>query len=301
MSVTMNRRLPPRVLSLVCAALGLGSAGVARAQFLTPSTAVVVPPVLGTLLEVEVSWYRPEAFVDAYGSTQRFPGSLDLGLGVVRASYSPWEHVAFGVVVPYRWTRLGLGPGFPPVSASGTPGVGVFADWTSGPCAGHALCPTVRLGYYRARSDASPTVTISDGIRRAFVVIRVAPVPMSEADRWQVAGTLSGEYGWPVGVSPREVDSRLQLELGHVLGRVGRSDVWLFGLAGYRSATSATQDDMYFHDGTSRSGFAGARLDWRMDPEVPERRVVTLNVARDVRPTNALVGWRAGVSFVTTL
>lgn len=297
----MNRILRPRVLSLVLAALGLGWAGAARAQFLTPSTAVVVPPALGTRLEVEVSWYRPEAFVDAYGSTQRFPGSLDLGLGVVRASYSPWEHVAFGVVVPYRWTRMGLGPGFTSVSSSGTPGLGVFADWTSGPCAGRDLCPTVRLGYYRARRDPSPTVTISDGINRAFVVIRVAPISTSEAGRWQGAGTLSGEYGWPVGVSPREVDARLQLELGHALGRVGTSHLWLFGLAGYRSATSATQDDMYFHDGTSRSSFAGVRLDWRMDPEVPERRVVTLRVARDVRPTNALVGWRAGVSFVTTL
>lgn len=297
----MNRSLRPGALLLVLAALGLGSAGAARAQFLTPSTAVVVPPVLGTRLEVEVSWYRPEAFVDAYGSTQRFPGSLDLGLGVVRASYSPWEHVAFGVVVPYRWTRLGLGPGLNSVSSSGNPGLGVFADWTSGPCAGRALCPTVRLGYYRARADASPTVTISDGIDRAFAVVRLAPAPTSEAGGWQGAGTLSGEYGWPVGVLPREVDSRLQLELGHGLGRVGRSDLWLFGLAGYRSATSATEEDIRFHDGTSRSGFAGLRLDWRMDPEVPERRVVTVNVTRDVRPTNALVGWRAGVSFVTTL
>ncbi len=295
----MNLRVRPAVLLL--AVLSAQPALAAHAQFVTPNTSIVVPPVRGTRVEVDFSWYRPEAFVDTYGSTQRFPGSLDFGLAVVRASYSPGPHFALGVLAPYRWTRVGLGPGLPSVSSSGSPGLGVFADWTSGPCGGHALCPTIRLGYYRARTDASPVVTISDGVDRASLLLRIAPAATTEGRRWQGAGTLSVEYGRPVGVSPREVDSRLQLELGHALGRVRTSDFWLFGLAGYRSATSATEDDMYFHDGTSRGEFAGLRLDWRLDPRNPERRIVTLSVTRDVRPSNALVGWRGGISFGTTL
>lgn len=295
----MNFRIRPN--GFLLAVLSAGWALTAHAQFVTPNTSIVVPPVRGTRVEVDLSWYRPEAFVDTYGSTQRFPGSLDFGLAVVRASYSPGPHFALGVLAPYRWTRVGLGPGLPSISSSGTPGLGVFADWTSGPCGDHALCPAIRLGYYRARTDAGPVVTISDSVNRASVLLRIAPAPKTEGRRWQGAGILGVEYGWPVGVSPRELDSRFQLELGHALARLRTSDLWLFGLAGFRSATSATEEDMYFHDGTSRGWFAGLRLDWRLDPRDPERRIVSLSVTRDLRPTNALVGWRGGISFGTTL
>jgi hypothetical protein len=295
--MSVHTRQPCQLIVALC----LGWTGTGLAQLVTPSTNVVVPPVGRTRVEIEFSWYRPEAFVDAFGSTQRFPGSLGFGLAIGRASYSPLPHLALGVVAPYRWTRLDIGQGGPSLSSTGNTGLGLFVDWARGPCRGHALCPSARLGYYRARTDANPVITISDGIDRVFAFLQIASASPTGSDRWQEAGTLYLDSGWPTGITPRQFDARLQLELGHVLVRTGTSDLWLFALAGYRDSTSATEEDMFFHEGTSSSGFAGLRLNWRLDQEIPERRIVSLSVTRDFRPDNALVGWRGGISFATTL
>ncbi len=294
-------RTPGPRRGLVLAALLAGVAGPCAAQLLTPNTTLVVPPERHARLEVDLSWYRPEAFVDAYGNSQRFPGALDFGLAVASASYSPVAHFALGLVVPYRATRLDLGVDGAAASSSGNPGVGVFVDWTSGPCRGRALCPTIRLGYYHARTDSSRTITTSDGIDRVSLLARLAPSATREAGPWQGAGTLYVSIGQPVGTASPLVESRLQLELGRALGAGETPAVRCFALAGLRAATSATEEGVYFHGETSSSWFAGARLDWQLDPPNPERRTVRVSVTRDLRPENALEGWRVAIAFAATL
>ncbi len=299
--MTRGVRLVGAAPGVVAAALGLAWAGTALGQFMVPESGVVLPPPKGALVEIEASWYSPEGFVDTSGTTQRFPGSLDFALAVVRASYSPARHLAFGLVVPYRWTELDLGVESLAVSSRGNPGFGVFADWSPAPCGGRSLCPSVRLGLYHARHDGSPIVTISDGIDRATAALTLAPSLPREDTRWRFAGTLWADFGRTPGIAPRQVDSRLEVELGRAIGRVRSSDLWLFGFAGYRTGTSATQEDIYFHNGTSRSAFAGLRLEWRPASATAERRVVRLSVSRDLRPENALIGWRGAVSVAMFL
>ena len=56
---------------------------------------------------------------------------------------------------------------------------------------------------------------------------------------------------------------------------------------------------MFFHDRTSQGAFAGLRLDLRP----PARTMipsVRLSVVKDLRPRNALSGWRTTISLATT-
>jgi hypothetical protein len=70
-------------------------------------------------------------------------------------------------------------------------------------------------------------------------------------------------------------------------------------VVGYRSSTSARQEGMFFHDRTSQGAFAGLRLDW----QPPARTMIPslrLSVVKDLRPRNALSGWRTTLSLAAT-
>lgn len=280
------------------AAALLAGAGTAGAQLLTPNDTIAVPPVGHTRVELVSSLYSVDSFVDLDGNAQRFPGSLDFALAVVRASYSPWRHVAFGIEQPYRRSTFNE-PGIEATFvAKGIPGVGFFVDWAPGEQRADRWRPTLRLEWFRARDENDRPLTISDGANRASVALALAGPVGSSPGAWRREATFQLLYGPRLEGEHRYVEARVQLAAGRPVLRIMRSDLCAFGIVGYRSSTSARQEGMFFHDRTSQGAFAGARLDWQpAKAGVPEIR---LSAVEDVRARNALSGWRATLSLVGT-
>ncbi len=290
---------PVRRRCLATVVAFLAGAGVSRGQLLTPNTSIVVPPVGHARLEVDYSLFTPASFVDLDGHAQGFPGSLDFALAVLRVSYSPLRNLAIGVEQPYRRSTFdepGIEASF---SSRGIPGVGFFVDWAPGGDRSHRWRPVLRFGYFRARSETDRALTISDGANRYSAALGLDTSARPGGSGWRGGGTFQVLYGPPLEAEPRFLESRVQVEAGRPVLHVFGSEVCAFGLLGYRSSTSARQEGMFFHDRTSQGAFAGLRLDLRP----PARTMIPglrLSVVKDLRPRNALSGWRTTISLAAT-
>lgn len=277
----------------------LASAGIGRGQLLTPNTSIVVPPVGYARVETEYSLYAADSFVDLEGHEQRFPGSLDFALAVLRVSYSPLRNLAIGVEQPYRRSTFeepGIEASF---SSKGIPGIGFFVDWAPGGDRPHRWRPVLRLEYFRARNETDQVLTISDGANRYSATFGLDSPASIGGQGWRGAGTFQLVYGPPLEAERRYLESRVQLEAGRPVLHVLGSEFRAFWLLGYRSATIARQEGMFFHDRTSQGAFAGLRLDW----QPPARTMipsVRLSVVKDLRPRNAISGWRTTISLAVT-
>ncbi len=290
---------PVRRRCLATVVAFLAGAGVGRAQLFTPNSSIVVPSVGHARLEVEYSLFTADSFVGLEGYEQRFPGSLDFALAVLRVSYSPLRNLAIGVEQPYRRSTFdepGIEASF---SSKGIPGIGFFVDWAPGGDRPHRWRPALRFGYFRARNETDRVLTISDGANRYSATFGLDSPEANPGQGWRGGGTFQILYGPPLEAEPRFLESRLQVEAGRPVLHVFGSEVCAFGLLGYRSSTSARQEGMFFHDRTSQGAFAGLRLDLRP----PARTMipsVRLSVVKDLRPRNALSGWRTTISLATT-
>jgi len=278
----------------------LVAAANAGAQFITPNTGLAVPPPGAARVEVEYSIYRVDEFVDLTGAAQAFPNHLYFNLGVLRASYSPFAHVAIGALLPYRWTSFAESEGEPSLTARGSPGLGVFADWSPADSGSRAPVLGVRVGYFHARTDDNPGVTISDGYSRYTAMVSLASAPAAP-DGWHADGSLDLEYAPAAAGQERQIEARLQIAAGRRIARLAGAELRLLALTGYRASRSAVEEDVYFHDLTSRNGFAGFRVEWAPAPPAPDRWAARLSITDDFAPDNAVVGWRATLSFATTL
>lgn len=293
MTAPVRRRCLTTVVAL------LAAAGAARGQLLTPNSSIVVPPVGHARVETEYSLYAADSFVGLEGDVQRFPGSLDFALAVLRVSYSPLRNVAIGVEQPYRRSTFdepGIEASF---SSKGIPGIGFFVDWTPGGDRPHRWRPVLRVGYFRPRNETDRVLTISDGANRYSAALSLDSPARPGGSGWRGGGTFQVLYGPPLEAEPRFLESRAQVEAGRPVLHVLGSEVCAFGLLGYRSATTARQEGMFFHDRTSQGVFAGLRLDWKL----PARTMIPglrLSVVKDLRPRNALSGWRTTLSLAAT-
>jgi hypothetical protein len=289
----MTRRAGHHIVA--AAAVLLTGAGGAGAQLLTANDAIVIPPVGHMRVEAECSLFAADSFVDLDGHAQRFPGSLDFALGVLRASYSRWRNVALGVEQPYRRSTFdepGIEASF---VAKGIPGVGLFIDWSPAGDQSHRWRPVLRFEYFRSRNESDQVLTVSDGANRYSAVFGLTPTARPGSASWRGGGTLQLMWAPPLEAEGRFFESRLQVEAGRAILHPFGFDLSVFGLVGYRSSTTARQEGMYFHDRTSQGAFAGLRLDWRAAKgAAPE---VRLSAVRDVRARNALSGWRTTLSF----
>ncbi len=293
MTAPVRRRRLATVVAL------LVGAGVSRGQLLTPNSSIVVPPVGHARAETEYSLYAADSFVGLEGYEQRFPGSLDFALAVLRVSYSPLRNLAIGVEQPYRRSTFdepGIEASF---SSKGIPGVGVFVDWAPGGDRLRRWRPVLRFGYFRARKETDRFLTISDGANRYSAALSLDSPARPGGSGWRGGGTFQVLYGPPLEAEPRFLESRVQVEAGRPVLHVFGSEFCAFGLFGYRSSTSAQQEGMFFHDRTSQGAFAGLRLDLRPPARtmVPSLR---LSVVKDLRPRNALSGWRTTLSLAAT-
>lgn len=269
-----------------------------RGQDLNPNTVVTVPPVGHGIVEVLYSSYRPEAFVGRDGVRQRFPGDLQFALGLLRLSYSPLRDFALGVEVPYRWTSYDE-PGVEASFASGGwPGIGAFADWSPRQ-RGRRLQPAVRVEYQRARSETDQILTISDGVSRFAATLQLADGGALPA-HWRGAARLRLEYGPPVEASPRHFEARVQLQAGPRLLHVGGTDLHGLAVLGYRASSAARQEGNFLHDRTSQGAFSGLLLSSEFHGRALVR-LVSLSALRDIRPRNALSGWRITFSVTSGL
>lgn len=287
---------PMRRRCLTTIVVVLASAGVVRGQLLTPNSSIVVPPVGHARVETEYSLYAADSFVDLDGNAQRFPGSLDFALAVLRVSYSPLHNLAFGVEQPYRRSTFNE-PGIEASYVSkGVPGVGFFVDWAPGGDRPHRWRPVLRFGYVRARDETDQVLTISDGANRYSAALSLDAPARPGGSGWRGGGTFQLVYGPPLEAERRFLESRVQVEAGRSVVHVFGSEICAFGLLGYRSSTSARQEGMFFHDRTSQGAFAGLRLDLRRPARtlIPSLR---LSVVKDLRPRNALSGWRTTLSL----
>ena len=277
----------------------LAGAGVSPAQLLTPNSSLVVPPVGHARVETEYSLYAIDSFVDLGGHEQRFPGSLDFALAVLRVSYSPMWNLAIGVEQPYRRSTFeepGIEASF---LSKGIPGIGFFVDGAPGGDRPHRWRPVLRFGYLRARNETDQVLTISDGANRYSATFGLDSPATNGGRGWRGGGTFQLVYGPPLEAERRFLESRVQVEAGRPVFNVLGSELCAFGLLGYRSATIARQEGMFFHDRTSQGAFAGLRLDW----QPPARTMMPglrLSVVKDLRPRNALSGWRTTVSLAAT-
>ncbi|TAM45758.1 MAG: hypothetical protein EPN53_14455 [Acidobacteria bacterium] len=277
----------------------LAGSGVSRGQLLTPNTSIVVPPVGHARAETEYSLYAADSFAGLDGHEQRFPGSLDFTLAVLRVSYSPLRNLAIGVEQPYRRSAFdepGIEASF---SSKGIPGIGFFVDWAPRGDRTHRWRPVLRFGYFRARNETDRVLTISDGANRYSAALSLDAPAGPEGSGWRGGGTFQVLYGPPLEAERRFLESRVQVEAGRPVLHVLGSELCAFGLLGYRSSTSARQEGMFLHDRTSQGAFAGLRLDWK----VPARTMIPglrLSVVKDLRPRNALSGWRTTLSLAAT-
>ena len=293
MSTSVRRR---RLASLVAL---LAGAGVSRGQLLTPNSSIAVPPVGHARVETEYSLYAANSFVDLEGHEQRFPGSLDFALAVLRVSYSPMRNLAIGVEQPYRRSTFeepGIEASF---SSKGIPGIGFFIDWAPGGDKPHRWRRVLRFGYVRARNETDQVLTISDGANRYSATFGLDSPATQGGQGWRGGGTFQLVYGPPLEAERRYLESRGQVEAGRPILHVLGSEICAFGLLGYRSSTIARQEGMFFHDRTSQGAFAGLRLDWQ-PPARTTVPSVRLSVVKDLRPRNALSGWKATVSLAAT-
>jgi hypothetical protein len=285
---------------LVALAVALASGGASRAQLLTPNTAIVVPAVGHARVETEYSLFAADSFVDLDGHAQRFPGSLDFALAVLRVSYSPWRNVALGVEQPYRRSTFdepGIEASF---VAKGAPGVGFFVDWSPGGDRLRRWRPVLRFEYFRARSEGDRVLTVSDGANRYAATLGLSRAARPGTTGWRGGGTFQLVWGPPVEAEPRFVESRVQAEAGRPVLHVLGGELCAFGLVGYRSSTTARQEGMFFHDRASQGAFAGARLDWQPPARTALVTGVRASVVKDLQPRNALSGWRTTVSLAVT-
>ncbi len=290
---------PVRRCCLTTVVALLAGAGAARGQLLTPNSSIVVPPVGHARVETEYSLYAADSFVDLEGHEQRFPGSLDFALAVLRVSYSPMRNLAIGVQQPYRRSTFeepGIEASF---SSKGIPGIGFFVDWAPGGDRPHRWHPVLRFGYLRARNETDRVLTVSDGANRYSATFGLDSPPANGGQGWRGGGTFQLVYGPPLEAERRFLESRVQVEAGRPVLHVLGSELCAFGLLGYRSSTTARQEGMFFHDRTSQGAFAGLRLDWKL----PARTMIPglrLSVVKDLRPRNALSGWRTTISLAAT-
>ena len=291
----MRARSGRRGLAALAVALASGAA--ARAQLLTPNTTIVVPPAGHARVETEYSLFAADSFVDLDGHAQRFPGSLDFALAVLRASYSPWRHVAVGIELPYRRSTFdepGIEASF---VAKGVPGVGFFVDWSPGGDQPHRWRPVVRFEYFRAYTETDQALTVSDGANRYAATLGLDRAARPGTTGWRGGGTLQLIWGPPVEAERRFLESRLQAEAGRPVLDVFAGELSAFGLVGYRSSTTARQEGMFFHDRTSQGAFGGVRLDWQPPARLALVPGVRASVVKDLQPRNALSGWRTTISL----
>ena len=292
-------RAHPGRRGLAALAVALASVAVGRAQLLTPNTTIVVPPVGHARVETEYSLFAADSFVDLDGHAQRFPGSLDFALAVLRVSYSPWRNVAVGIEQPYRRSTFdepGIEASF---VAKGVPGIGFFVDWSPGGDRPRRWRPVVRFEYFRSRNETDQALTVSDGANRYSATLGLDRAARPGTAGWRGGGTLQLIWGPPVEAERRFIESRLQAEVGRPVLHLLGGELTAFGLVGYRSSTTARQEGMFFHDRTSQGAFAGARLDWQ-PAHLALVPGVRASVVRDLQPLNALSGWRTTISLAVT-
>lgn len=276
----------------------LASLGFAAAQTTTPSTFLAVPPPSHVLVELELSWNRPTTFVAENGQGERFPGSLQFGLGVLRVSYAPLAHLAVGVEAPYRTYRYSPDGFARAATGSGSPGVGVFADWApSGERA--RLVFNARVGAFFAGNAHGLPLSTADGLNRYWLAGQLTTA--------STGGLLEGlradfdvrfEYGPTPLAADRYAEAQIFLRAGPRIARVGPADVQLLAVGGYRAASAGREEANLFHDLNADDFVAGALLDvvWPGSSR-GLLRSIALSATRQFARSNALEGWRATLTL----
>jgi len=261
-----------------------------------PESFVAVPGVGHVLVELGLSSYRADAFVEKSGARQEFPGNLDFRVGNLRLSYSPFRSFALGLDVPYRWTSYGEVAADASLGARGDPGLGAFVDWAP---AGREdrLLPALRLEYMNPRSENGAFLTVRDGVRRFSGTFQLAAFPGPLPREWLGLASLHVAYGPPSGDEPRHVESRLSFQAGRRLIAGRWMDVRAGAVAGYQVSSEARQEANLLHNRTSRGAFAGVLVSLETARTGAPLPSLSLSLLRDLHPRNALSGWRVGLSF----
>lgn len=272
----------------------------ASGQTFTPNTLLLSPATGHILAELEVSWSRPGAFVAAAGERNDFPGSLGFGLTVLRLSYSPLDHFAAGVELPYRFYRYqpdGLGSA---ATGSGLQGLGVFADWRpSGPAARVAFEARVEA-FFAFDGHANP-LSVSDGVNRYLAALQLLSTPSGgiwESWRLDVETRVELERGPNSEIEDQYTEWNILGHAGPRVARVGTAEILLLGVGGYRLATNDREEGNIFRVNESRGVVAGGLVSLAWPGPLPgPHSAVELSVTREIGLKNSLDGWRGTITL----
>lgn len=282
-------------------ALGLSlafcfAAAAANGQDLISNSSVAVPLVGHVFVETGVSAYRVDAYVGRAGERQAFPGDLEFSLSLLRVSFSPVRNFALGLQIPYCWTTYdepGLEASF---SSRGRPGLGGFLDWAP-ETRGRKFQPALRIEYLSARPETEKVLTLSDGVNRWAATFQLIALAGLLPAHWRGIGSIRAEYGPPHQAGEPHFESCLQLQAGPRLASLGAQELHALGIAGYRASSAARQEGNFFRNRTSQGGFAGLLVSWEAAPQGSPSHALSVSLIRDIRPRNALLGWRAILSL----
>ena len=287
------RRLP------VAAALALqGTLSSAAAQTTTPNLFLVRPQRSHVLVEMELSWSRPRAFIARNGDVERFSGPIGFGLGVLRVSWAPLAHVAVGVEAPYRAYRYRPDGFAEAATGSGSPGIGIFADWAPSR-EGARLAVQARAGAFFASAAHGLPLSVSDGLNRYSLAAQLTtPASGGLVAGLRVDFVVRLEYGPAPRSEDNYVEAQVFLRAGPRLLRLGPADLHLLAVGGYRLAGAAREEANLLHDRNADNVVAGALLDvaWAGSSR-GLRRSLLLGVTRQIGRSNALDGWRATLTL----
>lgn len=272
-----------------------GARSPASAQTTTPNLFLASPPRSHLLVEMELSWSRPRAFIADNGDVEKFPGSIGFGLGVLRISWAPAAQVAIGVEAPYRAYRFRPDGFAQAATGSGSPGIGIFADWAPSR-EGARLVFQARAGALFATAARGRPLSVSDGVNRYWL----AGQATTPASGGLVRGVRADvdvrfEYGPTPLAADRYAEAQIFLRAGPRLLRLGPADLVVLAVGGYRAASAGREEANLLHDGNADNFVAGALLDAVWTGRRP--RSVSLSVTRQIGRSNALDGWRATLTL----
>jgi len=134
-------------------------------------------------------------------------------------------------------------------------------------------------------------------VNRWAATFQLAALAGAVPARWRGMGSLRLEYGPPLEAEKAHFESCLQLQAGPRLARLRAGQLYALGVAGYRASSAARQEGNFFHNRTSQGAFAGLLFSWEAAPQGSPFSSLSIAVLRDIRPRNALLGWRASLSL----
>lgn len=284
--------------SFLCLAAALFGGAAAHAQ--APSSApIVVPGHRRFLVETEVSAYRATAYVDRNGRTDAFFRAPEFLLAMARVSYSPLRRLAIGLLLPYRSSRIEPDAAPRALTASGSPGAGLFLDWS--PPLSARVDGALRFAYFRARQQDGGVLTVSDGTDRYSVKGRLASSERLLAEPWTARLGFEVQYGRTRPTDQGLVESRWDLEGGRRVARAAGVELRLLLLGGYGLSTRGQQEGLFLHDLKMRRAFAGLAAEFEPASRGGGTPALDVSAEHDLYSRNALSGWRVTIGFRTGL